>query len=45
MMGFHCPHIPGYDTTGLPIKQAVTKKLTDKFTMLMLNISHCSLSL
>ena len=30
MMGFHCPYVPGYDTHGLPIEQAVTKKLKEK---------------
>lgn len=30
MMGYRTPYVPGYDTHGLPIEQAVTKKLQDQ---------------
>jgi isoleucyl-tRNA synthetase len=30
LMGYKAPYVPGYDTHGLPIEQAVTKKLTEK---------------
>ncbi len=30
MMGYWCPYVPGFDTHGLPIEQAVTKKLSEK---------------
>lgn len=30
MMGFRAPYVPGFDTHGLPIEQAVAKKLADK---------------
>ncbi|MCW5936683.1 MAG: isoleucine--tRNA ligase [Fimbriimonadaceae bacterium] len=30
MMGFQCPYVPGYDNHGLPIEQAVTKKLAEQ---------------
>ena len=30
MMGYWCPYVPGFDTHGLPIEQAVTKKLKEK---------------
>lgn len=30
MMGFRCPFVPGYDNHGLPIEQAVLKKLHDQ---------------
>ncbi|RYG26228.1 isoleucine--tRNA ligase, partial [bacterium] len=30
LMGFSCPYVPGFDTHGLPIEQAVTKKLAEK---------------
>lgn len=30
MMGYHSPYVPGYDTHGLPIEQAVTKKFAEK---------------
>lgn len=30
MMGFRCPYVPGYDNHGLPIEQAVLKKLHEQ---------------
>ncbi len=30
LMGHWCPYVPGFDTHGLPIEQAVTKKLGEK---------------
>lgn len=30
MMGFRAPYVPGFDNHGLPIEQAVTKKLNEK---------------
>lgn len=30
MMGFRAPYVPGYDNHGLPVEQAVTKKLQEK---------------
>lgn len=30
MMGFRAPYVPGYDTHGLPIEQAVAKKFAEK---------------
>ncbi|MFZ4506398.1 MAG: isoleucine--tRNA ligase [Fimbriimonas sp.] len=30
MMGFRAPYVPGYDNHGLPIEQAVVKKLQEK---------------
>ncbi len=30
LMGYWAPYVPGYDTHGLPIEQAVTKKLAEK---------------
>ena len=30
LMGYWCPYVPGFDTHGLPIEQAVTKKLKEK---------------
>ncbi|MBV6458136.1 MAG: Isoleucine--tRNA ligase [Fimbriimonadaceae bacterium] len=30
MMGFRAPYVPGYDNHGLPIEQAVAKKLAEK---------------
>lgn len=30
LMGYWCPYVPGFDTHGLPIEQAVTKKLAEK---------------
>lgn len=30
MMGFRAPYVPGFDNHGLPIEQAVIKKLTDQ---------------
>ncbi len=30
MMGFRVPYVPGFDTHGLPIEQAVTKKFAEK---------------
>jgi isoleucyl-tRNA synthetase len=30
MMGFRAPYVPGYDTHGLPIEQAVQKKFAEK---------------
>ena len=30
LMGYWCPYVPGFDTHGLPIEQAVTKKLVEK---------------
>ena len=30
MMGYHAPYVPGYDTHGLPIEQAVQKKFAEK---------------
>ncbi len=30
MMGFRVPYVPGFDTHGLPIEQAVTKKFQEK---------------
>ncbi|MBX3113389.1 MAG: isoleucine--tRNA ligase [Fimbriimonadaceae bacterium] len=30
MMGFRAPYVPGYDNHGLPIEQAVMKKLADQ---------------
>lgn len=33
MSGFHAPYIPGWDTHGLPIEQALTKKKVDRKKM------------
>ncbi len=30
MMGYRAPYVPGFDTHGLPIEQAVTKKFSEK---------------
>ena len=30
LMGYWTPYVPGFDTHGLPIEQAVTKKLTER---------------
>ena len=30
LMGYWAPYVPGFDTHGLPIEQAVTKKLSEK---------------
>lgn len=30
MMGYHAPYVPGFDTHGLPIEQAVTKKFAEQ---------------
>jgi len=30
MMGYQCPYVPGYDNHGLPIEQAVAKKLSEQ---------------
>ncbi|WP_366249511.1 isoleucine--tRNA ligase [Terribacillus aidingensis] len=33
MSGFHAPYVPGWDTHGLPIEQALTKKKVDRKKM------------
>jgi isoleucyl-tRNA synthetase len=33
MAGFHAPYVPGWDTHGLPIEQALTKKKVDRKSM------------
>ena len=30
MQGFYAPYVPGWDTHGLPIEQALTKKGVDR---------------
>ena len=33
MQGFYAPYVPGWDTHGLPIEQALTKKGVDRKKM------------
>ena len=40
MQGFYTPYVPGWDTHGLPIEQALTKKVLSVKNYQLLNLEE-----